>query len=271
LGGECQTTSKKVPDTFYLPGFDFLGQTIRRYPNGKVLLRPSKKNVQTFLAKIQEVLRKQGGHCTARELIQTLNLKIKGWTMYHRHACSKRTFGCIDDRIYHMLWRWCRKRHRRKSAAWIRKQYFQSEGDRGWVFKGNVEDRKGTAHPIYLMKAGKVRIIRHVKIRGDANPYDPSWEGHLEERLTRRMRMTFAGRAQIHYLWQEQQGRCVGCGETLRDEEAWLLHHRIRRSHGGGDELSNLQLYHATCHRQRFSRDQETEFDRVSQEAFEMA
>jgi hypothetical protein len=31
-------------------GFDFLGQNVRRYPNGKLLIKPSKKNVKTFLA-----------------------------------------------------------------------------------------------------------------------------------------------------------------------------------------------------------------------------
>src|SRR5205807_6448332 len=49
-------------------GFDFLGQTIRRYNNGKVLKKPSKKNVKAFLTKIREVFREQGGHCTAGKL-----------------------------------------------------------------------------------------------------------------------------------------------------------------------------------------------------------
>ncbi len=61
-------------------GCDFLGQTIRRYDNGKVLVKPSKKSVKTFLAGIQEVITKQGGYCTTRDLIRTLNSKIKGWT-----------------------------------------------------------------------------------------------------------------------------------------------------------------------------------------------
>jgi len=30
-------------------GFDFLGQNVRRYPNGKLLIKPSQKNVGTFL------------------------------------------------------------------------------------------------------------------------------------------------------------------------------------------------------------------------------
>ena len=33
-------------------GFDFLGQNVRRYSNGQLLIKPSKKNVKTFLGGI---------------------------------------------------------------------------------------------------------------------------------------------------------------------------------------------------------------------------
>jgi RNA-directed DNA polymerase len=38
-------------------GFDFLGQNVRRYPDGKLLIKPSKKNVKTFLVGIREPAR----------------------------------------------------------------------------------------------------------------------------------------------------------------------------------------------------------------------
>jgi hypothetical protein len=34
-------------------GFDFLGQNVRRYPKGKLLIKPSKNNVATFLKGIR--------------------------------------------------------------------------------------------------------------------------------------------------------------------------------------------------------------------------
>src|ERR1700730_18560600 len=123
-------------------------------------------------------------------------------------------------------------------------------------------------YPIRLMRASRVRIIRYVKIRGDANPYDPKWEGYLDGRLFRRMNMTLGGRTQIRYLWKQQQGRCKDCGQLLREDEPWQVHHRTRRTHGGGDELANLQLLHANCHRQRHSKESGMELDCVSQEAF---
>ncbi len=37
--------------------FDFLGQNVRRYPNGKLLIKPSKKNVKTFLAGVRATIK----------------------------------------------------------------------------------------------------------------------------------------------------------------------------------------------------------------------
>src|SRR5258707_8523885 len=38
-------------------GFDFLGQNVRKYPNGKLLIKPSKKNVKTFLDGIRKTIK----------------------------------------------------------------------------------------------------------------------------------------------------------------------------------------------------------------------
>ena len=120
---------------------------------------------------------------TAGDMIRRLNQQIKGWTMYHRYAVSKRIFAAVDDRIFWKLRRWCRRRHRKKSWKWIKKKYFQREGDRDWVFTGVIRDSKGKAWPIRLMKAAGVKVLRWVKIRSAANPYDPEWELYLEERI----------------------------------------------------------------------------------------
>jgi RNA-directed DNA polymerase len=252
-------------------GFDFLGQTVRRFPDGKVIIKPSKKSVKAFLAGIREVIKGQGGHCSAGQLIRALNAKIKGWTLYHRHACSKGTFKLIDNRINRMLWRWARRRHRQKSRRWIKEKYFKRIGSRDWVFTGSLRDRQGKAYPICLLEAAGVGIVRHVKIKGDANPYDPAWEDYFEERLYRRMQSTLRGQMRIWYLWKEQQGRCGVCGQALKEEEEWHMHHRVRRIDGGDDDLDNLELLHANCHRQRHGKQGGDTTDCVSREALEEA
>src|SRR6202453_3876143 len=126
-----ELSHEKTRITHIEDGFDFLGQTIRRHRSGKILIKPSKRSVKTFLAKIQETI-DNSGSMTAGDMIRRLNQQIKGWTMYHRFAVSKRIFAVVDDRIFGKLRRWCRRRHRKKSWKWIRKQYFQRAGDRDW-------------------------------------------------------------------------------------------------------------------------------------------
>jgi RNA-directed DNA polymerase len=245
-----ELSHEKTRITHIKDGFDFLGQTVRRFGDGKVLTKPSKQSVKTFLAKIQATIDDSSSK-TAGNLIWRLNQQIKGWTMYHRYAASKRTFTTVDDRIFRKLMRWCRRRHPNKSAKWIKERYFQREGNRDWVFTGRIRDSKGSWHPIRLMQAAGVKVLRWVKIRSAANPYDPEWELYLEERSAWKLTHTLAGRGRIEYLWKEQRGRCVMCGRILQaEEQPWHIHHRIWRSRGGGETYDNLELLHAHCHRQ---------------------
>jgi RNA-directed DNA polymerase len=249
-----ELSHEKTRITHLENGFDFLGQTVQRFDNGKVLIKPSKRSVQTFLSKIQETLDNSDG-MTAGDLIQRLNQQIKGWTMYHRYAVSKRIFQTVDHRIFWKLMRWCRRRHPQKSAEWIKRRYFQREDYRNWVFTGTIRDHKGKAWPIQLMDAAGVKVLRWTKIRSAANPYDPEWELYLEERSVWKLTHTLAGRGRIEYLWKEQEGRCVMCGQVLQaEEQPWHIHHRVWRSRGGQETYDNLELLHANCHRQIHSK-----------------
>jgi RNA-directed DNA polymerase len=249
-----ELSHEKTRITHIEDGFDFLGQTIRRHRNGKVLIKPSRRSVKTFLSKIQETIDSSGSR-TAGDMIRRLNQQIKGWTMYHRFVVSKRIFASVDNRIFWKLRRWCRKRHRQKSWGWIRKKYFQREGDRDWVFTGVLRDAKGKGWPVRLMKAADVKVLRWRKIRREANPYDPSWEPYLEERMVWKLGHTLAGRGRIEYLWKGQGGKCVVCRQVLQmQEQPWHIHHRRWRCYGGLDTLDNLELLHANCHRQVHAR-----------------
>ena len=245
-----ELSHEKTQITHIEQGFDFLGQNVRRYRNGKVLIKPSPRNVKTFLAKIRETIKSSGSQ-TAGEMIRRLNQQIKGWTMYHRYASSKRTFTYVDYRIFPMVWRWCRRRHPKKSRKWIKKKYFRREGHRHWVFTGVLRDQDGQGGPIQLMAASQVKIIRYVKIRSAVNPYDPEWELYLEARRGWQLAQTRTGRSRI-----ESSGK-------FKRDDAWCavnrwraqpktghIHHRICRSRGGSDTVDNLELLHANCHRQ---------------------
>ena len=55
-----ELSHEKTRITHVEEGFDFLGQNVRRYRCGKVLTKPSSRNVQTFLSKIQETIDNSG-------------------------------------------------------------------------------------------------------------------------------------------------------------------------------------------------------------------
>lgn len=244
-----ELSHEKTSITHIDDGFDFLGQNIRRYGT-KVLLKPSDKNVRSFLAKIDQVIRHEGGRLTAGELIQQLNPMIRGWALYHRHASSKQTFAHVDDVIFWRLWRWARRRHRHKSAAWMKAKYFTRPSDGRWTFRGDVTDGDGGYQTVELFRARSLPIRRHVKVQGAANPYDPAWELYFEERLSNSMTSTLLGRGKACYLWLEQDGKCPICGQGLTLDFGWHVHHVRWRVHGGSDTVDNLVMLHPNCHRQ---------------------
>jgi RNA-directed DNA polymerase len=244
-----ELSHEKTSITHVEDGFDFLGQNLRRYGT-KLLLKPSRKNVRRFLAEIDDVIRHQGGCLTAGQLIRELNPKIRGWALYHRHASSARTFAHADDVIFRRLWRWARRRHRHKSAAWIKSHYFMRPGESRWRFRGKVPDPDDGVRTVYLVQARDTTIRRHVKVQGDANPYDPAWELYFEERRSFQMANSLTGRGTARYLWLEQDGKCPVCHSPLTLAEGWHIHHLLWRSKGGSDLIDNLVLLHPNCHRQ---------------------
>jgi RNA-directed DNA polymerase len=248
-----ELSHEKTSITHIDDGFDFLGQNIRRYRT-KVLLKPSRKNVRKFLTKVNDVIQEDGGHLTAGELISMLNPKIRGWAQYHRHASSARTFARVDDVIFKKLWRWARRRHRHKSAAWVKRKYFTGPGDDRWRFRGIVTTEEGRLHMVFLARARDTPIRRHVKVKGEANPYDPAWELYFEERLSAQMASTLTGRGTVRYLWLQQDGKCLVCGQPLTPADEWHVHHLRWRAHGGDDLAYNLVLLHPNCHRQVHSK-----------------
>jgi RNA-directed DNA polymerase len=229
-------------------GFDFLGQHLRKYA-GKLIIKPARKNRQTFLGHIREIV-KANKQTTAGHLIAQLNPVIRGWANYHRHVVSKVTFIKVDTAIFKSLWSWAIRRHPKKSHRWVAKKYFRTRNGRQWTFVGTYTSQQGQSHELALFRAGDVPIQRHVKVKGTANPYDPQWEVYFEERLGVKMTHTLKGRRQLLYLWKQQHGLCPVCHQKITRLTGWHNHHVVWRTHGGRDTTDNRVLLHPNCHRQ---------------------
>lgn len=174
-----ELSKEKTIITHVDSGFDFLGFNVRKY-KGKLLIKPSKKNIKTFLDNIRSVI-KSNKAAKTEVLIRKLNPKIRGWTNYHRHVVSKAIFSYVDSCIYKALRQWIKRRHSEKNSKWVRKNYFRSQGMNHWIFSTTVKTKAGTCS-LDLFEASSLPIRRHIKVRSEANPYDPSYADYFLKR-----------------------------------------------------------------------------------------
>ncbi len=183
-------SAEKTRITHIDKGFDFLGQHVRRYGR-KLLITPSRKNTQAFLTKVRVIVR---ANATAPQLqlIGALNRVVLGWTNYHRHIVATRTFRKVDHVLWQCLWRWAKRRHGNKSAGWRLRRYWHPIAGRSRRFAAETGKRRanGGHDWLPLICATQTMIRRHLKIRGDANPYDPAWRSFAARGTAKRIGAT---------------------------------------------------------------------------------
>ncbi len=227
-------------------GFDFLGQNIRKYRKEILLITPSLKSQRAFKDKVNKTLKKLRT-APQNKVINALNPIITGWGNYHQHVVSKHIYSTLDNWLWQRLWHWSYRRHPMKSKRWVSKRYYNSIGLRQWVFSG-IENSKGKTVFKKLRNLGDIPIRRHVKIKGNVNPYDKIWELYLEQRNDNQMKKQTAGK--VLSLYKRQKGLCPWCHLAITPDSRWNIHHKLERIMGGSDKLTNLVLLHPLCHKQ---------------------
>jgi RNA-directed DNA polymerase len=238
-------SAEKTRITHIDDGFDFLGWNFRKY-SGKLLVKPSTKNVKAFYRSVHEAVK---ANMTVKQdvLIRLLNPKLRGWQQYHRHVVAKAAFSRMEHLIFWLLWRWARRRHPNEAPTWVRRRYFHSMGHRHWVFAAVVPG-DGRSNRVVLHSMSHAPIKRHIRIKGGYNPYDPEWELYGETLRQRRMFDQMQHRREWSQLYKSQRGRCALCDEPITKETGWHDHHIEYRLHGGSNALSNRVLLHPVCH-----------------------
>ncbi|MDO9283406.1 MAG: group II intron reverse transcriptase/maturase [Aquabacterium sp.] len=226
-------------------GFDFLGWNFRKY-SGVLLIKPSKKNVQAFYGKVKGIVK---GHAMVKqaELIKLLNPVLRGWAQYHHPVVAKETFSRIDTLMWWRLTRWARRRHPKKGPRWVAEKYWPAVEGRA-EFATRVRPVDGEPQWMRLYRLADTEIVRHRKVMGGYNPFDPQWEAYGEDLRAKRLLKSMAYRKQWATLFLSQQGKCVRCGGPIDEEAGWHDHHLIPRVAGGSDSLSNRVLLHPVCH-----------------------
>ncbi len=230
-------------------GFDFLGWNFRKY-GGKLLIKPSQKNVKTFYDKVRGIIVTSFSKVPVETLIKRLNPVLKGWAQYHKGTVAKQTFNKIDNLIYWRLMRWGLRTHPRKSAKWVYEKYWKQCGSRK-QFAGLQDNPLGgdkrIPYPLYSL--ADMKIVRYAKVKGDYNPFHPNDVAYGERLRVQRMGETIWSVQRVS-LWFNQNGKCALCEQEIdMADENMDDHHIVYRQLGGSDALSNRVLLHPICHR----------------------
>ena len=186
-----QLSTEKTLITHIAEGFDFLGQRVRKYGN-KLLIRPTRQSVRRVLEKARQLIRSCRG-LSAAVLIRRLNPLLRGWANYHRHVVAKRTLDRVSYCVRTMLWRWTRRNHPNQSRGWLQRRYYSADEHGG--FSVWTHDRAGQRRALCAYPVARTVIERHIKVRGEANPYDPHYVEYFEKRRCFAWRTYPAGKA----------------------------------------------------------------------------
>lgn len=193
-----QLSEEKTLLTSIEQGFDFLDFNVRKYQE-KLLIKPSKSSVKSLRDAIKETIN-DGMSMPTLQLIQQLNMKIRGWTNYFRHVVAKSIFGAIDAFTFRKLYRWIKRRHPNKSAHWLYHKYYCCRGMRKWIFHANYRLNNGDVKSVHLFNASDMPIRRHRQIVSEANPYDVSYLRYFQNRVNKVLALrTTAGQPKLTF------------------------------------------------------------------------
>ncbi|MGD0247267.1 MAG: reverse transcriptase domain-containing protein, partial [Streptosporangiaceae bacterium] len=194
-------------------GFDFLGFNVRRYRNGKLLIKPSEAAVRRLRSRLAGEMRALRGS-NAAAVLAALNPVIRGWAAYYRGVVSSKVFSELDDYTWKLTWRWAKRTHSGKPKRWVAHRYFgrfdKFRNDR-WVFgnRAGADERGSVPH---LVKFSWTPIVRHQMVTGAASPDDPDLADYWNDR---RKRVKPPLDSYNLRLLTRQDGRCPLCKDHL--------------------------------------------------------
>jgi len=171
-------SEQKTVLTHVSKGFDFLGHTVRKFGD-KLLIRPAQSKVAAMRKKIGTLIHSARG-LTQEAFLRQLNPRLRGWANYYRNGTSKQTFGKLDYYVYNRIRRWMQRRHPNKSIRWQLRKYCSAAANGTFSVRWQAKD--GQSRVLSLFRTASLHIERHIKVRGDANPYDPKYTKYFERR-----------------------------------------------------------------------------------------
>jgi RNA-directed DNA polymerase len=242
-------------------GFEFLGFqiiSIKDKDTGKYKVRitPSKASKAKVIKRVRQIIQ-ENRSASSYSLITLLSPRIIGWANYFRYSQCSHAFKQIDYNIYGQIRAWVFRRKSkglRSREKLVAKYFSQGESFRfrgkdhkdNWVLTGKTKDKNGKELTNFLPKVSWVTSSEHVKIAGDASPYNGD---HIYWALRTEKYSGFSHR--ISKLLKIQGGRCTRCNQNFTPTDIIEVDHIIPRTKGGSDNYKNLQVLHKHCHIQK--------------------
>ena len=241
-------------------GFGFLGFNLRRYPNGKLLIKPGATAIKRFRDRLAKEFRALRGSNVAAVLAKIAPI-VRGWVACYRTVVSTRVFAALTDYLWKLTYKRACWSHPNKPRHWIIGRYFGKFSK----FRNDqwVSGDKDTG--AYLPKPSWTDIVRHTLVKGGASPDDPALAGYWAQR---RQKVKPPLDSCTVRLLSRQDGRCSLCGENLltpdqlpqspQGWEHWFLwvtkkaitaDYLVHHDTPSAARSNRTHLVHATCHR----------------------
>ena len=123
-------------------------------------------------------------------------------------------------------------------------RYFKTIKGNKWVFACITSDRRGKEKELVLYQIAYIPIERHIKVKGDASPDDPSLKEYWKKRHQKLGKSRFEKGSKLYRIAENQNWICPECGEPLLNGEEIETHHIVPVAEGGTDDAENLQHLH---------------------------
>lgn len=217
-------------------GFTFLSRTyIKR--NGLVYSYPSDKAVERFINELRETI--QTNRKSQRDLINTLNRKLKGWAGYHRYSDAEKAFRKVDVAVQTALLEAAVAKHPRLALPKVKAKYWYKESDGRYCYA--LPDDKS----VRVIRLEDTLLITHNKIKTNANPFVE--RDYAESRTHTREIQNVTGPYKA--IWQRQNGRCYYCGRPiLNDQPRTTIQLDLKRP----PSIRNSAYIHKICEANEF-------------------
>lgn len=244
-------------------GFNFLGFhiiTVRNMVSNKYKchITPSRNAQNAFKTKVKKVFRSNKAAKTD-VLISKLAPIIVGWCNYFRYFESTAVFKSLDHFLWERIKIWTKQKQGGKGniEQW-REKYFTASKV---LFQGHTHERNNILSvicpPMRGSKEPNVKFLpypswvtkkEHIKVKGDASPYDGN-DAYWANRSAGRYCMWNAGTLNI---LKKQNMKCAICGGYITNPaDPPEKDHIVPVANGGKTTRSNLQVVHQSCHRQK--------------------